>query len=59
MMLLVTLTLLSDSGADSTVVIGAAVLATIWTFVTVLVAWRTDELGNLWFVLSDGVEVEA
>ena len=59
MMLLVTLTLLSDSGADSIIVIGAAALATIWAGVTVLVARYTDELGNLWFVLSDGVIVLA
>lgn len=57
MMLLVALTLLSDAGADPTIVIGAAGLATIWAGVTVLVAWRTDELGRLWFVLSDGAVV--
>ncbi len=57
MMLLVTLTLLSDDAADPTVVIGAATLGTLWAAVTVLIGWRTNELGSLWFVLSDGVVV--
>ncbi len=57
MMLLVTLTLLSDDAADPTVIIGAATLGTLWAAVTVLIGWRTNELGSLWFVLSDGVVV--
>jgi signal transduction histidine kinase len=59
MMLLITLTLLSDDTADPAVVIGAAALGTMWAAVTVFVGWRTDELGSLWFVLSDGAVVLA
>ena len=59
MMLLITLTLLSDDTANPAVVIGAAALGTMWAAVTVLVGWRTDELGSLWFVLSDGAVVLA
>ena len=59
MMLLVTLTLVSDDAADPTIVIAAAALGTLWAAVTVFIGWRTDELGSLWFVLSDGVVVLA
>jgi signal transduction histidine kinase len=57
MMLLITLTLISDDAADTKVVIGAAILGTIWAAVTVFVGLRTDELGSLWFVLADGIVV--
>jgi signal transduction histidine kinase len=57
MLLLVALTLATDDGVDAQVVIGAAVLGTIWAGVTVFVGWRTNELGSLWFVLADGVVV--
>lgn len=57
MMLLITLTLISDDAADTKVVIGAAILGTIWAVVTVFVGLRTDELGSLWFVLADGIVV--
>jgi signal transduction histidine kinase len=57
MMLLITLTLISDDAADTKVVIGAAILGTIWAAVTVFVGLRTNELGSLWFVLADGIVV--
>lgn len=54
MLLLVVLTLVDDPAADDSVVIGAAVLGTVWSALTVFVAVRTDALGSLWFVLADG-----
>lgn len=57
MLLLVVLTLVADAGADQSVVIGAAVTATLWTGVVVLVAARTDLLGSWWFVALDGAVV--
>ena len=57
MMLLIALTLASDADADRRIVIGAALLGTVWAAVTVLISWRTEELGRLWFVLADGLVV--
>ena len=57
MLLLVVLTLFADSGATGSIVVGAAVMATAWTAVVLLVAARTDYLGSLWFVALDGVVV--
>ena len=57
MLLLVSLTLVSDDAANTTIVVGAAGLATAWAAVTVCVGVRTDQLGTIWFVLSDGVVV--
>jgi len=57
MMLLVVLTLVSDDGADRTIVVSAALLATVWSVVTVVVATRGDYLGSWWFVAVDGVVV--
>ncbi len=59
MMLLVTLTLIDDHATNSSVVVGAAVLGTVWAAFTLVIGWRTDQLGSLWFVLSDGVVVLA
>jgi class 3 adenylate cyclase len=59
MMLLVILTLAADDAADRSIVIGAAVLGTVWAGVTVFVGWRTNELGSWWFVLADGAVVLA
>ncbi len=54
MMLLITLTLLSDEEANRSIVIAAAVLGSVWTAFTVFIGFRTRELGTLWFVLADG-----
>ncbi len=57
MMLLVVLTLISDDGADTGIVVSAAAVATAWSVVTVVVAARTDYLGTWWFVAVDGAVV--
>jgi len=57
MMLLVVLTLATDDGADSTIVVSAALLATTWTGVTVGVAIKSNYLGTWWFVAADGAVV--
>jgi signal transduction histidine kinase len=57
MMLLVVLTLASDDGANRAVVVSAAVVATVWSVITLVVAAKSDYLGTWWFVAVDGVVV--
>jgi signal transduction histidine kinase len=55
MLLLVIATLAIDDQADRSITIGAMVVATVWTGVT-LWAWRhRSRLGSSWFVIADGV----
>jgi signal transduction histidine kinase len=57
MMLLVVLTLVSDEGVDTAIVVAAAVVATVWTVVVVAVAMKSNYLGTWWFVAVDGMVV--
>jgi signal transduction histidine kinase len=54
MTLLVATTIASDDGANLAVTVGAEVLATAWMITTVVVAYRTDQLGSWWFAALDG-----
>ncbi len=54
MTLLVATTLASDEGASVGVTVAAEVLATVWMVVTVVVAYRTTQLGSWWFFAMDG-----
>jgi signal transduction histidine kinase len=57
MMLLVVLTLVSDEGVDTAIVVYAAAVATAWTVATVAVAMKSNYLGTWWFVALGGVVV--
>ena len=53
MLALVVATLLTDEGANQVIVIGAMLLATVWTVVTIWAARNRQLFGSLGFVVTD------
>jgi len=57
MLMLVIATLEIDTGANQVIVVGAMIIATIWTVATIFAARSRAVFGSAWFVASDTVIV--